>query len=100
MPSFKAEVSHQLGQAAATERLKGFADKIRERYKDQVSNMQESWGDNSLEFSFKTLGLSIKGKINIEDTVVKLNGTLPFAALPFRGKIENSIKDELAKALS
>jgi hypothetical protein len=100
MPSFTAEVPHGMGREAAAGRLKGFADKIRDRYKDLVKNVEESWGDDgTLNFSFKTMGLTIGGTIEIGDDAVKLDGTLPFAAIAFKGKIEQEIRSQLEKAL-
>lgn len=101
MPSFGAEVTHTLGRDTATERLKGFADKLRDRYKHQVKNIEESWDeDGTLHFSFKTLGMTIKGAVAVEDERVKMDGNLPFAAIAFRGKIEKEIRSQLEKTLA
>ncbi len=100
MPGFGAEVSHTLGCDAATERLKGFADRLRQRYKDQIKNIEESWDEEGrLHFAFKSMGMKIKGTITIDDDGVKLEGSLPFAAIAFRGKIESEIRRQLEKAL-
>jgi hypothetical protein len=100
MPSFNTEVPHALTQEQASERLRGLLEKVRQRYQDQVSNMKEEWQDNVLNFSFTTYGFSIGGALTVEPSVVKLNGNLPFAAVPFRGKIEQSIRSEIEKVLS
>ena len=100
MPSFNTEVPHQLGQETATERLKGFVDRVSERFKDQVSSVDGNWEANSLSFSLTTFGFTIDGKMDVEDDKVLLNGNLPFAAVAFRGKIEQSIASELEKALN
>ena len=42
---------------------------------------------------------TVDGILTVEDQLARLSGNLPFAALAFRGKIEQSIKDELAKLL-
>ena len=100
MPSFGAEVDHDLGREEATKRLKGFSDALRARYQDQVKNLEETWNDDgSLSFSFKTMGLKIGGDIHVDDSKVKLNGSLPFAAVAFKGKIESEIRNQLKRAL-
>lgn len=99
MPSFSTEVSHSLGREAATERLKNFVDLIQKRYQDQVKDLQGEWNESTLNVSFSTYGFKIKATVMVEDDRVRLNGELPLAAVAFRGKIEQSIKSELEKAL-
>lgn len=100
MPQFNTEVPHQLGQAEATDRLKGFVQQVRERYQTQVSDLTSDWSDNVLTFSLKTYGFAIDGTLTVEDALARLSGNLPFAALAFRGKIEQTLAGELRRELS
>ena len=100
MPTFRAEVAHALGQAEATARLKRFVENAQERFKDEVSHMEGAWNDNTLDFSLTTYGVTISGSLTVDDAVASVTGQLPLAALPFRGKIERSIAEELRQALS
>lgn len=99
MPAFKVNVPHPLSQQDAVDRLKPFVEKITERYKGQVSHSDGSWVDNVLNFTLTTFGFTITGKLAVEESAVQLEGQLPFAALPFRGKIEESIAAELRREL-
>ena len=100
MPGFRTEVPHTLSKDDATEKLKAFIDRVRERYKDQVSAIDGSWEENKLDFSLTTYGFTISGVLTVEDKIAVLEGKLPFAAVAFRGKIEQGIKSELEKALA
>ena len=100
MPAFNIEVPHQLGQQEAVDRLRGFFQKVREKFQSQVTNLEEDWDDNQLSFSFKTYGFAIKGTGTVLVENVQFTGELPFAAVAFRGKIEQSIREELVKELS
>jgi hypothetical protein len=100
MPSFSTEVPHGLGQEETTFRLKTFLERVRERYKDQVSNLKGEWINNQLAFSFTTYGFAIQGTLLVESDLVKLNGSLPLAAAVFRGKIEESIRSEIEKVVT
>jgi hypothetical protein len=93
-------VPHQLGQQQAVERLNSFLEKVQQRYKDQVSEMEGTWVGNVLSFAFKTYGFKIKGNAAVEQDQVKLDGDLPLAAMMFKGRIEQSIRDELEKLLA
>ena len=100
MPGFSTEVSHNLGQAEATSRLKDFVERARERFGAQVSAMDGAWTDNVLDFSLTAMGITIKGALKVEETKVRVSGQLPLAAMPFRGKIEESIAAEIKQELS
>lgn len=82
------------------ERLKQFLVDVQERYKNQVSQVDGSWDDNKLNFSLTTFGFKITGDITVEDEAAVVQGQLPFAAVAFRGKIEQDIKRALEKALA
>jgi hypothetical protein len=99
MPSLKMTVPHQLGQEEAVTRLKGFLDRVKQRYQNQVSDLEETWLENVLDFAFKTYGFHIKGRMVVEPEDVKFDGQIPFAAMMFKGKIEQTIRDEMNRVL-
>jgi hypothetical protein len=97
MPNFHMIIPHNLGRDAAVARLQQFINKVRNR--SDVNDLQESWVDNVLRFSFKTFGLLVEGSTTVEEDRVHMEGKLPLAAAPFRGRIEGSIREELEKIL-
>jgi len=99
MPSFGVEVPHSLGREKAIERLKNFLDRIVEHYKEQVSKLDGEWNDNVLSFQLKTFGMTLTGTLTVENDVARVEGQLPFAAVAFRGKIQDSIREELEREL-
>jgi hypothetical protein len=93
-------IPNPLGQQQAAERLKSFLGRLKERHQDKLSNLEENWPDeHHLNYSFTTYGFSIKGDLAIEPDAVKMNANLPFAAMMFKGKIEQAIRDELTRLL-
>lgn len=100
MPSFKTEVPHSLGKPEAVARLKGMLSDVRDKYKEQVSDLSEEWQGDTLIYSFKTYGFTIQGDLTVAEELIVMNGSLPIAALAFRGKIEQSIRAELEKRLT
>lgn len=99
MPSFGTEVSHALGQVQATTRLKSFIDNVRHQYREQISDMSGAWNENVLDFSLTSMGLTVKGKLTVEEGLARVAGHLPLAAVMFRGQLEKSIARELGRAL-
>jgi len=100
MPSLSITTAHALGTEEATARLKKFFGKLKERHQDKMSDLQEQWQDNRLEFGFSTYGFAIKGDLVVDPNEVRINGSLPFAAMMFKGKIEQGVRDELEKLLA
>jgi Putative polyhydroxyalkanoic acid system protein (PHA_gran_rgn) len=100
MPSLQLTFPHQLGQEEAVSRLKRLLTKVKDKYQDQVSNLQESWSDNKLTFGFTTYGFNVSGNVLVEPAQVRLDGQIPMAAMIFKGKIEGAIRDQMAKELA
>jgi hypothetical protein len=99
MPSIAMTIPHALGQEQAIERLQRFLARVKEKYQDKVSNLSEEWVGNQLNYSFSTFGFNIKGEMTVGPDDVKVNGGLPFAAVMFKGQIEQTIRSELERLL-
>ena len=100
MPSAKLTIPHQLGQEEAAKRIRGFMEKVKQRYQNQVSDLAEQWTDDRLDFSFKTYGFNIKGQMHVEPAEVRFEAQIPLAAMMFKGKIEQTIRDEMTRVLT
>ncbi|MFI4874708.1 MAG: polyhydroxyalkanoic acid system family protein [Blastopirellula sp. JB062] len=100
MPGFHVEVPHPLGQQAAIERVQQVLEKMRGRFEGQVKDMQQTWEDNVMHFSFRTMGVDISGTMEVKEDLVVVQGALPFAAMLFKGRIESSIREELEKIMA
>jgi len=100
MPRMRIVVPHNnLGKQEALVRIKSLLRELKAQYKDQVQILQENWSGNKGTLSFSVKGFSISGELVVEDHQVRLNGNLPWAALPFRGKIESTIRGQVVKLL-
>jgi hypothetical protein len=100
MPALKMSFPHQLGRQTAQNRLQTLLAKVKHRYGDQVSNLREAWSENVLDFGFTTYGIGIQGNVTVDESEVRLDGQIPFAAMMFKGKIEQALRDAMNKALA
>ena len=48
---------------------------------------------------FKISGFKVSGTLQVEDSAVLIKGEIPFAALLFKGQIENSIREKALELL-
>ena len=103
MPKVETSVAHALGRETATERLKSLVTRLRERYGDRVSDVDEWWGSGrsagSGTFSLRLMGALVKGTAEIGDDDVNVRVELPFAASMFKSQIRSAIQDELRACL-
>lgn len=96
MPKFRVAVDHAQDRHQIVERLQSFADEVRSNAPTEVRDVREEWDDQgNLNFSFVAMGFKVDGSVVTCSERVTVSGQLPFAALPFRGKIEQTIREQL-----
>ena len=100
MPRLALETPHTIGQEEAARRLKKKVAAVRAIHGDRVNNLHEEWQDHTLSFAFQTMGMSVSGTVAVESDRVKLDASLPFAAIMFKGMIEQQIRKEMDGLLS
>ena len=100
MPTLNVHVPHTLGQEQAICRLKEQLGKAKNKFGQEVSDLEEEWDGNVLSFGFTTLGVKIRGTVTSAESEVKVAAKLPYAAMLFRGAIERQIRGELEKILA
>ena len=100
MPRLTMETPHALGQEEAVRRLKRKFSTAVDHYGDQAKDLHEEWNDNTFSFRFKTVGMKVSGTVTVEASRVKLDTSLPFAAMIFKGKIKQQVRKELGDLLA
>jgi hypothetical protein len=100
MPSFSTEVHHSLGQVSAQDRLSTFLERMVEQYQDHISQVEGAWDGNVLNYSLTTFGMTISGKLTVAEDRVQANGELPLAAIMFKGRITEGVREALQSALA
>jgi len=98
MPVIKISVPHQLGAEEAKKRITKLLGETKAQYGDKISDLEETWVDNRGQFRFKAMGFAVSGSLQVQPGQVEGELNLPFAALPFKSKIESDLSTR-AKAL-
>ena len=91
MPKIELSVKHQLGQEEAKKRIASLIADSRSRFAGRVSNVAESWNGYVDAFSFDAMGFSVKGTLEVQPAQVLIEMHLPWAAYPFKARIEQEI---------
>ncbi|MGB3306707.1 MAG: polyhydroxyalkanoic acid system family protein [Thermomicrobiales bacterium] len=100
MPKSSVTVQHHLGKEEAVNRLKNILASAKEQYGDRISDLKEHWTDNGGTFSFKAMGFKISGSLVVTDTDATINGEFPWAAKPFQGTIETTLRERAERLLA
>ena len=100
MPRLNMAVNHALEPTEVVDRLKRFLDMVRRQYESQLSDYEENWSEQSGSFRFRAMGFKIDGNVVVEAEEVRIDGSLPLAALMFKGKIEETIRQQLERVLT
>ena len=97
--------SHELGQAAAKQRITGLAVQLQEQHRDKIEEVVMDWVN---EYKFAAT-ISLKGVLGfmvitgvgeISPLAVTLDISLPLLARAYSGQIEQAIRQSLANCLS
>lgn len=99
MPKLAISVPHDLGEDEARNRIKGFVKTFVREKGQPVSDISESWVDHTACFSFRIMGFFIEGSLHVEESCVRLEGSFPLAALPFKKGVERDIRDMAKKMI-
>jgi hypothetical protein len=83
-------VAHGLGREEARNRLAAAVDQARE-----VLDLQGEWAADTFDFSLRTQGLRVAGKVRVEEESLSFDGTLPLLAMPFKNWIPRALKKSL-----
>jgi hypothetical protein len=100
MPKMSITVPHRLSQDEAQNRIQSLLGDLKEQHGDQISDLKEEWRGNRCAFSFKAMGFSTSGTLIVTPSKAELSGSLPFAALPFKGRIESEIRQRAEQLLA
>lgn len=99
MPKSTVSVDHSLGKQEAMGRVKGMLGQVKESYGSQVTDLEERWTDNGGAFSFKAMGFKVSGDLTVTDSKVVIDAQFPWAAKPFQGTIETTIRERAQRLL-
>jgi hypothetical protein len=91
MPKIHLSVPHDLGQEEAKKRVANLIAETRAQLGAQVSDVADAWTGWVNTISFRALGFSVAGKLEVQPAQLLIDLQLPFAALPFKGRVESEI---------
>ena len=92
-------IPHRLGRDQARARLQGASEKLRSQFGAQVAQVHETWTGDHADFKFTAMGQSITGRIDVEESTIKLAVDLPWILAMLAEKIRGRVEQEGRKLL-
>jgi len=99
MPKISLSVRHQLSQEEAKQRLARLAAEVRAKNSGHVTDIAESWNGYVDTFSFRALGFSVSGSVEVREAEVVVEMKVPLAALMFKSRVEREVLAHARQAL-
>jgi hypothetical protein len=100
MPKMSITVPHNLSEAEALARIKNLLGDLKREHAGSFSDLKEEWRGNGGTFSVKAMGMGVSGDLNVQGDRVELAGNLPLAATPFKGRIEQLVRERMEQLLA
>jgi putative polyhydroxyalkanoate system protein len=77
MSNVTVSIPHQLTRAEAKRRIQEGVAKLHQQGGSPLSNLKETWTDDTLTFSGSALGQTFTGRLFVEDQAVRIEVALP-----------------------
>ena len=98
MPKVTVSVPHNSGDPQ--EIIAKSKPAIEKTVKDfEGHNLEIEWADTSADFTFKSLGFNIKGRLFADEENVTVEVDLPIAALIFKDRVQKAVTKNLTRSL-
>jgi hypothetical protein len=88
-------VSHELGREAAVARLRGGVERIRDKLgMVKMQLVEEEWQGDTLHFGVAALGYTVRGRLEVEDALVRVEVMLPWLLAAFAEKLKLGVEKQ------
>ena len=88
-------ISHDLGRDGALNRLRSGLDRIRDKLgMVRMQLVEENWQGDSLHFGVAALGHTVRGRVDVEGALVRVEVTLPWMLAVFAEKLKIGVEKQ------
>jgi hypothetical protein len=87
-------IPHQLGREEANRRLRTGFDKVQSTFGQHVSQIEQTWAGDHLDFKLGVLGQSASGTLDVENDHVRVEVQLPWLLAVLGEKAKSMIEKQ------
>jgi putative polyhydroxyalkanoate system protein len=92
-------IPHQLSKAEARQRIETHFTELLGQYGSQLDHLDHRWNGDTLDFQAGVMGMSITGKLTIEDQAVRIEIVLPWMLAALARTVTQSVEQQGRKLL-
>ncbi len=85
---------HNLGAEEAKRRMRGGIGRLKDHIPGGAADVRSSWEGDRMHLDVRAFGQEVTGHIDVMETKVRLEFTLPAFLALFAGKIEGLLRDK------
>lgn len=94
MQDLTATIPHRLPRAEVKRRIQDHVGVVRQQYGALLTNLKESWTDDTMTFSLTAMGQSISGRLTVDDEAVHLTVALPWLLRALAGTLKPRLEHQ------
>lgn len=88
-------ISHELGREAALKRLRDGIDRIRDKLgMVKMQLVEEEWGGSGVQFGVAAMGYTVRGRLEVEEKLVRIEVMLPWVLAIFAEKLKLGVENQ------
>jgi Putative polyhydroxyalkanoic acid system protein (PHA_gran_rgn) len=100
MARFNMVVLHALPEGEALRRVQEEIENLKRQYGDKISNLRDNWNSDTYGFEGMAMGFAVSGTMTVKPSQVEVMGKLPWPVLPFKGRIEATVRERMEALLA
>lgn len=78
MPNLTVTIPHQLSREEARHRVQREVAQLHQHFEGKLGYFEERWLGDTMHFTLSVTGLSIPGRLEVEDQMVRIEVELPW----------------------
>ena len=95
--AMKFTIPHKQTEQEAITHVTSLLAQHHAQLEQQVTELKEEWQGNVLNFGFTAQGAHIEGTLTVRDQAFDVYAKLPLMLKLFEGRIERTIKEQIAQ---
>lgn len=92
-------IPHQLTREEAKKRVDQLVAQVQRQYAGGIGRLDQNWSENTMDFSVSAMGMTARGKVQVEMQVIRMEVVLPAPLAMLAGTMKQTLEREGTRLL-